>query len=100
MLKARVAGALGGRAAEQVVYGSAKVSSGASGDLESVERMRRNMVTKLGMSDVGSFVLDDGDFRGPNYSEDMAKKVDAAIKGLSDEGYTHALRLCIEHRAC
>merc|ERR1719203_803070 len=50
-LKARIAGALGGRAAEQIVFGTSQVTSGAGGDLQQVERMSRAMVTQFGMSD-------------------------------------------------
>lgn len=99
MLKARIAGALGGRAAEQIVFGTAQVTTGASGDLEVVERMARSMVTQLGMSDVGSMVLDDGDIRGPRYSEEMASKIDEAIKCISDECYLQALSIIMSHRA-
>eukprot|EP00913_Durusdinium_trenchii_P014031 g13176.t1 len=51
MLKARIAGALGGRVAEQLVFGSSQVTTGAGGDLQQVERMARAMVTQFGMSD-------------------------------------------------
>eukprot|EP00435_Cladocopium_sp_Y103_P016196 s2090_g4.t1 len=70
MLKARIAGALGGRAAEQLVFGTGQVTTGAGGDLQQVERMARSMVTQFGMSEVGSIAIDDGGFMGPNYSED------------------------------
>merc|ERR1719284_1349919 len=59
-LRARIAGALGGRAAEQIVFGSSQVTTGAGGDLQQVERMARGMVTQFGMSDVGSIAIDDG----------------------------------------
>ena len=58
------------------------------------------MVTQLGMSDVGSIVLNDGDYRGPSYSEAVGSKIDDAIRALSDEGYKTALTLIIENRAC
>ena len=56
MLKARIAGALGGRAAEQLVFGTNQVTTGAGGDLQQVERMARAMVTQFGMSDVGAWL--------------------------------------------
>merc|ERR1719326_2209511 len=83
MFKARIATALGGRAAEQVVFGAPQVTSGAGGDLQQVERMARAMVTQLGMSDVGTLVFEDGDFRGPGYSEVVASKIDEAIRKIS-----------------
>eukprot|EP00929_Paragymnodinium_shiwhaense_P089803 TRINITY_DN49_c0_g1_i5.p1 TRINITY_DN49_c0_g1~~TRINITY_DN49_c0_g1_i5.p1 ORF type:complete len:1518 (+),score=524.24 TRINITY_DN49_c0_g1_i5:97-4650(+) len=100
MFKARIATALGGRAAEQVVFGAPQVTSGAGGDLQQVERMARAMVTQLGMSEVGTLAFDDGDFRGPGYSEAVATKIDDAIRQISDEGYQTALQLLMDNRAC
>merc|ERR1719198_815766 len=99
-LKARIAGALGGRAAEQIVFGSNQVTTGAGGDLQQVERMARSMVTQFGMSDVGSLAIDQGGMMGPSYSEELGTKIDQAIKSISDEGYLTALRLMMEHRQC
>jgi len=98
--KARIAGALGGRAAEKIVFGDSQVTTGASGDLQQVERMARGMVTQFGMSDVGSIAIDDGGFGGPSYSEELGEKIDAAIRQLSDEGYTLAIKLLMDNRAC
>mmetsp|Transcript_10709 Transcript_10709/g.33254 ORF Transcript_10709/g.33254 Transcript_10709/m.33254 type:complete len:232 (+) Transcript_10709:2-697(+) len=99
-MKARIAGALGGRAAEQIVFGSNQVTTGAGGDLQQVERMARSMVTQFGMSDVGSIAIDDGGFMGPNYSEDLSSKIDGAIRGISDECYLKTLTLLSNNRAC
>jgi len=98
--KARIAGALGGRAAELIVFGSSQVTTGAGGDLQQVERMARGMVTQFGMSDVGSIAIDDGGFQGPSYSQDTATKIDAAIRSLSDEGYALAIKLLMDNRSC
>ncbi|CAE7254744.1 ftsH, partial [Symbiodinium pilosum] len=100
MLKARIAGALGGRAAEQLVFGTSQVTTGAGGDLQQVERMARSMVTQFGMSDVGSIAISDGGFMGPEYSEDLSTKIDDAIKAISDEGYLNALNILMSNRAC
>jgi len=99
-LKARIATALGGRAAEQIVFGSSQVTTGAGGDLQQVERMARAMVTQFGMSDVGYIAIDDGGFQGPNYSEELSTKIDAAIKDISDDCYLNALTMLTKHRAC
>ncbi|CAE8721671.1 unnamed protein product [Polarella glacialis] len=99
-LKARIAGALGGRAAERVVFGESQVTTGAGGDLQQVERIARAMVTQLGMSDVGCMALDDGGMMGPNYSEEVSAKVDEAIRQLSDDGYKVALDIMTDYRAC
>ncbi|CAE7601979.1 ftsH [Symbiodinium sp. KB8] len=100
MLKARIAGALGGRAAEQLVFGTSQVTTGAGGDLQQVERMARAMVTQFGMSDVGSLAIDDGGFMGPDYSEELSSKIDNAIKDISDDCYLNALNILMTNRAC
>lgn len=58
------------------------------------------MVTQFGMSEVGSIAIDDGGFMGPNYSEDLSKKIDEAIKSISDECYLNALTILMKNRAC
>merc|ERR1719386_519363 len=99
-LRARISGALGGRAAEQIVFGTTQVTSGAGGDLQQVERMARAMVTQFGMSAVGSIAIDDGGMMGPSYSEELAKKIDEAIRTISDECYLTSLKLIMDNRAC
>jgi len=99
-LKARITGALGGRASEQVVFGTDQVTSGASGDLQQVERYARAMVTQLGMSDVGTLAIDDGGYMGPNYSQQLAGNIDNAIRKISDECYLKALAILSDNRAC
>jgi len=99
-LKARIAGALGGRAAEQIVFGTSQVTTGAGGDLQQVERMARAMVTQFGMSTVGSIAIDDGGFMGPSYSEELSTKIDEAIRSISDECYLNALTVLMQNRAC
>jgi len=99
-LKARVAGALGGRAAEQIVFGSEQVTTGAGGDIQTVERLARAMVTQYGMSEAGTLVFEDGGFGGPNYSEDVSAKIDMAIRKISDDGYKVALDIMLAHRSC
>merc|ERR1719229_1313610 len=99
-MKARISGALGGRAAERIVFGSSQVTTGAGGDLQQVERMARAMVTQFGMSDVGSIAIDDGGFMGPNYSEELSTKIDDAIRTISDDCYLKAITLLMSNRAC
>merc|ERR1711977_127784 len=50
---ARIVGALGGRAAEEVIFGDAEVTTGALGDLQQVTQWAKQMVVNYGMSDVG-----------------------------------------------
>jgi len=97
-LKARLAGLLGGRAAEQVVYGAKQVTSLAGNDLQGVERTARAMVTQVGMTDVGPIAIDEGGMMGPSYSDYLGNSIDKAIKDLSDEAVGTSLRICLEHR--
>jgi len=96
--RARIAGAFGGRAAEQVIFGSEQVTSGAMGDLQQIERMARGMVTQFGMSSVGTLAIDDGGFMGPQYSEERAAAIDNAIREISEEQYIVALKIVSDHR--
>merc|ERR1712174_88530 len=59
-IMARIVGALGGRAAEECVFGEAEVTSGAAGDLQQVSGMAKQMVTMFGFSDIGPWALTDG----------------------------------------
>lgn len=98
--RARIAGALGGRAAEQIVFGTSQVTTGAGGDLQQVERMARGMVTQFGMSDVGFIAIDEGGMMGPSYSDELGTKIDAAIRAISDEGYETAMNCLMTNRVC
>ena len=98
---ARVVGALGGRAAEEVIFGSAEVTTGASGDLQQVASMAKQMVTTFGMSDVGPWALNDPSSQGGDMimrmmarnamSEQLANDIDVATKRIADEAYVVAL---------
>ena len=59
-LRARIMGALGGRAAEDVVFGHSEVTTGAGGDIQQVASMARQMVTRFGMSELGPMSLESG----------------------------------------
>merc|ERR1711966_604701 len=107
-LQARVVGALGGRAAEEVIFGKDEVATGASGDLQQVSSMAKQMVTNFGMSDIGPWSLQDpsaasGDMvmrmmAKNSMSEKLLEDIDAAVKKISDEGYQDALRIIRENR--
>merc|ERR1719229_1382674 len=99
-LKANIAGALGGRVAEQVVFGANQVTTNAGGDLQRVEQIARAMVVQVGMSEVGPLAIDQGGMMGPNYSEELGGRIDGAIRRLSDEGYATALAVIIANRPC
>ena len=107
-LKEHISMLLGGRAAEEIVYGD--VSGGASNDIMRATQTARKMVTELGMSDViGNIRLgsehDDGtvflgrDFSsGKNYSEETAALIDAEVKKIIDEAYAKAKALLMANR--
>ena len=102
-LRARIVGALGGRAAEQLVYTT--VSTGAANDLQQVTQIAHEMVVRWGMSPkIGPLAFaEDGAGSGFGlsrpYSEATAREVDTEVKRIADECYGEALRLLTEHRA-
>jgi cell division protease FtsH len=101
-LRARIIGALGGRAAEQLVYKN--VSTGAANDLQQVTQIAHEMVVRWGMSPkIGplAFAEDSGSGLGMvrPYSEATAREVDMEVKRIADECFADAMRLLTEHRA-
>jgi cell division protease FtsH len=108
-LRARIVNALGGRAAEQVVYGV--VTTGAENDLRQVTDLARAMVTRFGMSpEVGLLALsgnDEGNYleggivggTARPYSEETAREIDQATRRIVDESYAKALDLLAANRA-
>jgi cell division protease FtsH len=106
-LKARIAGALGGRAAEEVVFGDAEVTTGAGGDLQMVAGLARQMVTRYGMSDLGPVSLESQQgevFLGRDwttrseYSEEIAARIDAQVRAIVDQCHQEALQIVRENR--
>jgi len=104
-LRGRIAGALGGRAAEEIVYG--EVTTGAESDLEQATRVARQMVGRWGMSQaVGPVSVLPGPGEQPLFGNDgnqaapaTRELVDAEIRRLLDEGHQLARRVLTEHRA-
>ena len=107
-LLAKIAVSLGGRAAEEIVYGKDNVSTGASQDLINVTDMARKMVTAWGMSEkLGPMAYgknQENVFMGRDfghqrdYSEQVAFEIDEEIKRIVDERYELAKRLLSENR--
>jgi cell division protease FtsH len=103
---ATLAYALGGRVAEEQVFDD--ITSGASGDLEQVTRMARNMVTRLGMSEtLGNMVYGQKEeliFLGReiseqrDYSDAIAEKIDAEVRKIVDEAYRKAQSIVTKYR--
>jgi len=105
-LVAQLAGALGGRVSEQLVFDD--ITSGASNDLEQVTRMARAMVTRLGMSpQLGSMTYGQKEeliFLGReiseqrDYSEAVAEQIDQEVRKLVDEAYEQATGILKKYR--
>ena len=95
--------AMGGRVAEEIIFGDEKVTSGASSDIEMATKMARNMVTKFGMSDkLGTIQYGENEeevFLGrsvqkhQNVSEETAKVIDSEIRGIVDTCYENARKI-------
>ncbi len=94
-LKARIMGALGGRAAEDVVFGHAEVTTGAGGDIQQVASMARQMVTRFGMSDLGPISLE-GDSQEVFLGRDLMTRSDVsdAITKQIDEQVRTMVKFC------
>jgi cell division protease FtsH len=108
-LQNQMAVALGGRVAEEIVYGEDEVTTGASNDLQQVAQVARQMVTRFGMSDkLGPVALgrsQGGMFLGRDiaserdFSEDTAAIIDAEVSDLVDVAYKRATKVLIENRS-
>ncbi len=106
-ITARMAGALGGRAAEFVVFGDSEITTGAGNDLQQVTSMARQMVTRFGMSNLGPLSLESQSgevFLGRDwmskseYSEEIACRIDAQVRELIKHAYEEAIRIMRENR--
>ncbi|TMC36974.1 MAG: ATP-dependent zinc metalloprotease FtsH [Chloroflexi bacterium] len=99
-LRARMVGALGGRAAERLIYGV--VTTGAENDLQQVTRIAHEMVVRWGMSPkVGPLNFADGEagmFQQRPYGEATASLIDAEIRRIAEECQEEAEKLLAEHR--
>jgi cell division protease FtsH len=100
-LRGRIAGALGGRAAEQIIYGRA--TTGAESDLEQVSRLARLMVGRWGMSPaIGPMSVLPPDGEGPlalnALAESTRQMIDSEARRIVEECYLHAVNRLTEHR--
>jgi cell division protease FtsH len=99
--------AMGGRAAEEIIFGPDKVSNGAAGDIKMATDQARRMITEWGMSDkLGMIAYGDNSqevFLGhsvtqnKNVSEATAREIDSEIKDIIDRAYAKARRLLTEN---
>ena len=106
-LLAELTMAMGGRAAEEIIFGADKVSNGASGDIKMATDQTRRMVTEWGMSDkLGMIAYGDNSqevFLGhsvtqnKNVSEATARAIDAEIKAIIDNAYAQAKQILTDN---
>jgi cell division protease FtsH len=106
-LMARIAGAMGGRAAEEEIFGYDEVTTGAGGDLQQVTEMARQMVTRFGMSDLGPMSLENstgevflggGLMNRAEYSEKVATRIDDQVRSIAEHAHHIARKLMRENR--
>ena len=107
-LLARISGLLGGRSAEEVIFGEDEVTTGAGNDIEKVTYLARQMVTRLGMSELGLLALEDdnpNNYAGYNsqspgeYSQEIAAKIDAQVRSIVEYCHQQAQEIIRENRA-
>jgi cell division protease FtsH len=107
-LQNQMAVALGGRIAEEIIFGEEEVTTGASNDLQQVTRVARQMVTRFGMSDrlgpvalgrqsgnvfLGRDIASDRDF-----SDETAAAIDEEVRNLVDQAYRRAKDVLVNNR--
>ena len=105
-LKANISKAMGGRIAEELIFGHEKVTSGASSDIQMATKLAKDMVTRFGMSEeLGPLTYGENEdevflgrsiTRHQHMSEETAKKVDMEIKKIVDAGYHKAKKILTE----
>jgi cell division protease FtsH len=107
-LMAELAMAMGGRVAEEIVFGPDKVSNGAAGDIKMATEQARRMVTEWGMSEkLGMVAYADNSeevflghavTRTKNISEATAQAIDAEVRAIIDAAYARAKKILTENR--
>jgi len=105
-LEANISKAMGGRIAEELIFGHKKVTSGAASDIQMATKLAKDMVTRFGMSnELGPLTYGENEdevflgrsiTRQQHISEETAKKVDAEIKKIVEAGYKRAKKILTE----
>jgi cell division protease FtsH len=108
-LQNQMAVALGGRIAEEIIFGEEEVTTGASNDLQQVARVARQMVTRFGMSDrlgpvalgrqQGNMFLGRDIAAERDFSEETASAIDDEVRNLVDQAYRRAKAVLVGNRA-
>ncbi|EHA8588182.1 putative ATP-dependent zinc metalloprotease FTSH 6, chloroplastic [Cocos nucifera] len=106
---ARIVGGLGGRAAEEVIFGESEVTTGAAGDLQQITQIARQMVTMFGMSEIGPWAPTDPAVQSSDVvlrmlarnsmSEKLAEDIDRSVKAIIDKAYEIAKTHIRNYRA-
>jgi len=103
-LKSQLAVALGGRVAEEIVFGAEEVTTGASNDLQQVRNIARRMVTQWGFSKekLGAVAWESANgadpFRDPGASEPRVAEIDREVKLLVAEAYEYTKKVLTDNR--
>lgn len=103
-LRATITGYLGGRASEEIMFGSANITTGAHDDLEKATTIARRMITEYGMSsELGLVQFENprdeySPFATNKFSDDIASKIDGEIKKLLDTCYIEAVATIKKHK--
>jgi len=105
-LESNISKAMGGRIAEELIFGYEKVTSGAASDIQMATKLAKDMVTRFGMSnELGPLTYGENEdevflgrsiTRHQQMSEETAKKVDLEIKRIVDAGYKKAKKILTE----
>ena len=90
---------MGGRVAEELIFGADNVTSGASSDIMQATRIARNMVTKFGFSEQVGIVYHGGATGEEHASDETRARIDAEVKILTNAAYERAKALLTKHAA-
>ena len=104
--KSKIAMAMGGKVAEELIFGPENVTSGASSDIQQITKIARAMVTQFGMSDeLGNidFINEQQSYIGPTAGHVQAgpetqEKIDSEIRKIVDEGYSTARKILTKNK--
>nr|WP_228039444.1 ATP-dependent zinc metalloprotease FtsH3 [Dolichospermum sp. LEGE 00240] len=107
-LENQMAVALGGRLAEEIIFGEEEVTTGASNDLQQVARVAKQMITRFGMSDrlgpvalgrqQGNMFLGRDIMSERDFSEETAAAIDEEVRKLVDTAYSRAKEVLVDNR--
>merc|ERR1719284_1034047 len=104
-LKGQLAVALGGRVAEEIIYGEDEVTTGASNDLQQVRNIARRMVAQWGYSkeNLGAVSWEgpdgNGGFGPKGASPETERAIDAEVRAIVDKAYKHCMKTLSDNRA-